>query len=89
MFRRSILFLYLFHTFFLSGGSTDQYQTAVAGLVPNSGILGGSPEEAALIDQWMHLAETEVESFNQFVRGLCSGRFAYSKPVRHSSSYSK
>lgn len=74
--------------FFLSGGNADPYQTAVAGLAPNSGILGGTPEEAALIDQWVHLAENEVETFNNFVRGMCSGRFAYSKPVRHSSSSS-
>jgi elongation factor 1-gamma len=87
MFRQPIYFFNLFHTFFLSGGNADQ--TAVASLVPNSGILGISPEEPALIDQWMHLAETEVEAFSQFVRGLCSGRFAYSKLVCHSSFSSK
>ena len=63
-------------------------QTAVAGLAPNSGLLGGSPEETALVDQWVHLAESEVYAFTNFVRGLCLGRFAYSKPVRRSSSLS-
>ena len=58
---------------------------AVAGLAPNSGLLGGTHQEAALIDQWVHLAETEIDIFTNIVRGLCSGRFAYSKQVRHSS----
>ena len=75
--------------FSLSGGSADPYKTAVAGLAPNSGLLGGTPEETALVDQWVHLAESEVYAFTNFVRGICLGRFAYSKPVHHSSSSSK
>lgn len=72
--------------FFSSGGNADPHQTAVAGLAPNAGLLGGSPEEAALIDQWIHLAETEVDLFTNFIRGLCSGRIPYSKQVRHPPS---
>jgi elongation factor 1-gamma len=61
----------------------------VAGLAPNSGLLGGTAEEAALIEQWIHLAESEVDVYSNLVRGLCSGRFAYSKQVRHLFSFSK
>jgi len=56
----------------------------VAGLVPNAGLLGGTPEEAALVDQWFHLGESEVEFCTNFIRGLCMGRFAYSKPIHNS-----
>jgi elongation factor 1-gamma len=58
----------------------------VARLAPNSGLLGGTPEEVALVDQWIHLAESEVDMYSNFVRGLCMGIFGYSKPVRRSSS---
>ena len=84
------LFFILFFFFcFLFGGNADPHQTAVASLAPNTGVLGSTPEEAALIDQWIHLAESEVDSFNSFIRGITGGRIAYSKPVRHSSSSSK
>ena len=90
MFYDLIVFFSLSSSFFLlSRGNTDPYQSAVAGLAPNSGLLGGTPEEAALIDQWVHLAESEVYAFTNFIRGICLGRFAYSKPVRHSSYSSK
>ena len=83
------LLIFFFILFFLYGGNADPHQTVVAGLAPNSGLLGSTPKEAALIDQWVHLAESEVDTFVNFVRGLCSGRFSYSKQVRHSSSSSK
>ena len=54
----------------------------MASLGPNSGLLGGSLEEAALVDQWIHLAESEVDIYVNFIRGLCAGRFPYNKPVR-------
>jgi elongation factor 1-gamma len=57
----------------------------VASLAPNSGLLGGTPEDAAFIDQWIHLAEVEVDIFTNFIQGICGGRFPYNKPVRHSS----
>ena len=88
-FSSFFLFFFFFFCFFLSGGNADPHQTTVAGLAPNSGLLGGTPEEAALIDQWIHLAETEIDIYTNFVRGLCSGRFSYSKQVGHSSSSSK
>jgi elongation factor 1-gamma len=51
----------------------------VASLGPNSGLLGGSPEDAALVDQWIHLAESEVDIYINFIRGICLGRFPYNK----------
>ncbi|CAA7262226.1 unnamed protein product [Cyclocybe aegerita] len=53
----------------------------VASLAPNSGLLGSSTEDAALVDQWAHLAETEVFSNTNQVRGLCLGLFPYNKPT--------
>jgi elongation factor 1-gamma len=53
----------------------------VSSLAPNSGLLGGSLEDAALIDQWVHLSESEVDSFTDFIRALCKGLYPYNKPV--------
>jgi elongation factor 1-gamma len=53
----------------------------VASLAPNSGLLGGSLEDAALVDQWVHVTETEVDIYTNFIRGLCAGRIPYSKPA--------
>ncbi|KAF8181045.1 elongation factor 1-gamma [Pholiota molesta] len=53
----------------------------IASLAPNSGLLGNSIEEAALVDQWIHLAETEVDNYTNFVSGLCKGVFPYNKPL--------
>ena len=82
-----LLFFFFLFSIFLSGGNTDPHQIAVAGLAPNSGLLGGTPEDAALIDQWIHLAESEIDIFTNFIRGLCSGRFGYSKQVGYSSLF--
>ncbi|KAJ6554382.1 elongation factor 1-gamma [Mycena capillaripes] len=53
-----------------------------ATLAPNSGLLGKTKEEAALVDQWVHLAEAEVDfnttQINYLVRGLLT---PYSKPI--------
>jgi hypothetical protein len=53
----------------------------VAGLSPNSGLLGSSPEDAALVDQWTHLAETEVHVYTIGTRSLTSGQIPYNKVV--------
>ncbi|KAJ7607544.1 elongation factor 1-gamma [Roridomyces roridus] len=54
----------------------------VAGLAPNSGLLGKSPEDAALIDQWIHLAESEVDTYTALIRNLVNGNVpGYTKPV--------
>ena len=54
----------------------------VASLAPNSGLLGNGPEEFALIDQWVHLAESEVDLFTTFVRLMTvNNLYAYNKAV--------
>jgi len=53
----------------------------VASLAPNSGLLGNSTEEAALVDQWVHLVETEIDAVTDLVRALCTGLIPYSKPT--------
>lgn len=40
----------------------------VASLTPNTGLLGSGPKEYALIDQWMHLTETEVDTPTSLIR---------------------
>ncbi|KAH9476847.1 Elongation factor 1-gamma [Psilocybe cubensis] len=51
----------------------------LASVAPNSGLLGGSPEDAALVDQWIHLTEAEVDTFTDLIRGLCVGLYPYNK----------
>jgi elongation factor 1-gamma len=53
----------------------------VATLAPNSGLLGTSPEEAALVDQWIHLTDSEVDNFTNWIRSLCLGTVPYNKPT--------
>ncbi|KAJ7501060.1 glutathione S-transferase C-terminal-like protein [Mycena galericulata] len=46
------------------------------------GLYGKSPEDAALIDQWMHLMESEVEFNVQHINYFFIGWLApYSKPI--------
>ncbi|KAG6900246.1 hypothetical protein C0993_000887 [Termitomyces sp. T159_Od127] len=55
----------------------------VAGLAPNAGLLGSDPKSAALIDQWVHLAELEVDLYTSLIRGLVSGVVPYNKPIHN------
>ncbi|CAK5269474.1 unnamed protein product [Mycena citricolor] len=56
----------------------------IATLAPNSGLLGKSSEDAALIDQWVHLAESEVDAYTNLIKGLVAGRLTpYSKPIHN------
>ncbi|KAJ7613719.1 hypothetical protein DFH06DRAFT_1344480 [Mycena polygramma] len=55
-----------------------------ASLAPKSGLLGKTTEEAALVNQWVHLVESEVDfnttQINYLVRGLLT---PYSKPIHN------
>ncbi|PPQ82289.1 hypothetical protein CVT25_008439 [Psilocybe cyanescens] len=51
----------------------------LAGLAPNSGLLGGTAEDGALIDQWVHVTEAEIDSFTDLIRGICVGVYPYNK----------
>ncbi|KAJ7726834.1 elongation factor 1-gamma [Mycena maculata] len=56
----------------------------IATLAPNSGLLGKSTEEAALIDQWVHVIESEVDVNTGIIRGLVAGQLSpYSKPLHN------
>jgi len=39
----------------------------LASLSPNSGLLGKSQQDAALVDQWLHLSESEVETNSSLI----------------------
>ncbi|EJF60198.1 elongation factor 1-gamma [Dichomitus squalens] len=54
----------------------------VASLAPNSNLLGTSTKEAALVDQWVSFADSEIGSFTGVIFGLVNGRITpYTKPV--------
>ncbi|KAJ7505624.1 glutathione S-transferase C-terminal-like protein [Mycena galericulata] len=57
---------------------------ALAGLAPASGLLGNNAQEAALVDQWVHLIE-EVNDCTENIDAIVDGDLVpYSKPM-HSS----
>jgi hypothetical protein len=64
-----------------SSTRSHHFLFTVAALAPNSGLLGSNIEETALIDQWVHFAEHEVDSQTHMVLGLVKGWYPYSKPV--------
>ncbi|KAF9644855.1 elongation factor 1-gamma [Thelephora ganbajun] len=48
---------------------------------PNASVLlGGTPEEQALVEQWIHFADTEVNVSDVMLSGLFAHKFPYSKP---------
>ncbi|KAJ7261518.1 glutathione S-transferase C-terminal-like protein [Mycena rebaudengoi] len=55
----------------------------IGALAPREkGLYGKSPEDAALIDQWMHLMESEVEFNTQHINYFFIGWLApYSEPI--------
>jgi elongation factor 1-gamma len=53
----------------------------ISSLAPNSGLLGGSSEDAALVDQWVHFVESEIDAHTDSIRLLCSGKIPYNKPT--------
>ena len=61
---------------------TLNFRFTVATLAPNSGLLGSSNEEAALVEQWSHFGETEIAAFVGIANALCKGYVTpYNKPV--------
>jgi len=55
----------------------------LASQAPNGELLGKSPQDAALIDQWIHLSDSEVESYTGLIFQLVKGIIApYNKPIR-------
>ena len=64
---------------------TDPLQPlVVARGSPNASVLlGGTLEEQALVDQWIHFADTEIHVFTILLFYLFAHKVPYSKPVRH------
>ncbi|KAL0952698.1 hypothetical protein HGRIS_006934 [Hohenbuehelia grisea] len=61
------------------GSSIARY---LATLAPNSGLIPSDPKDAALVDQWVHLAESELEVANSTIFWLVKGTIPqYSKPI--------
>lgn len=54
---------------------------AVATLTPNSTLLGSSALDVAQIDQWIHLADTELNAPVGLTKYMCTGKLPYSKPT--------
>ncbi|CAE7132544.1 unnamed protein product [Rhizoctonia solani] len=52
----------------------------VASLAPNSGLLGTSPTDAALVDQWLSFTSSEIVTPAYLLLGLLKGQFPYNKP---------
>jgi hypothetical protein len=43
------------------------FYLTVAGLAPNSGLLGGDLVDTAHIGQWIHLVGLEVDTYTSFI----------------------
>ncbi|ESK85825.1 elongation factor 1-gamma [Moniliophthora roreri MCA 2997] len=53
----------------------------VASQASDANLLGQTPEDAALVDQWSHLVDSELVAPSTLIGQLCRGTIAYSKPV--------
>ncbi|CAE6462652.1 hypothetical protein ACGC1H_004005 [Rhizoctonia solani] len=52
----------------------------IASLAPNSGLLGTSPTDAALVDQWVSFIDSEFQFPAFSLISMLRGAFAYNKP---------
>lgn len=65
------------------------FSILVASLAPNSTLLGSDAKDAAVVDQWVALVDSQVVQHSEFVIGLVTGTIVpYSKPVGSSLSQS-
>ncbi|KIJ64379.1 hypothetical protein HYDPIDRAFT_28820 [Hydnomerulius pinastri MD-312] len=51
----------------------------LANLAPNANLLGTTPEDAALVDQWVHFAESEISIMNELIFQMVNSYIAYNK----------
>ncbi|CAE6478362.1 unnamed protein product [Rhizoctonia solani] len=51
----------------------------LASLAPNSGLLGTSPTDAALVDQWVSFVDSEIQGRVYPILGMCKGWSPYHK----------
>jgi len=54
--------------------------TVVAGLAPNSGLLGNTLKENALVDQWTHYLESEIQALLHPIARFLRNVIPYHKP---------
>ncbi|KAJ3993470.1 elongation factor 1-gamma [Lentinula boryana] len=55
----------------------------IASLAPNSGLLGTSATDAALIEQWTHFTELEFDLQTTIITPLVNGRIPYIKSLHN------
>ncbi|CED83369.1 Translation elongation factor EF-1 gamma [Phaffia rhodozyma] len=65
--------------FKLTEGTAIAYYLARS--APNSGLIPSDPKEAALIDQWVSFAETEINERISVATGMINNFIPYNKPV--------
>ncbi|KAI0686926.1 elongation factor 1-gamma [Cytidiella melzeri] len=65
-----------FHLF-----ETSAIARYVASLAPNSGLLPSDPKAAALVDQWISVADSEIGAPTNTANLLCLGILQYTKPL--------
>ncbi|KAG5641525.1 hypothetical protein DXG03_004816 [Asterophora parasitica] len=54
----------------------------IAGINPAAGLLGKDLQEATLVDQWIHLTESEVDLYTNLIGQLLRGFITpYNKPI--------
>ncbi|KAG2360997.1 elongation factor 1-gamma [Suillus spraguei] len=53
----------------------------LAKLAPNSGLLGSTSEDAAVVDQWIHFAESEIGVHTGVIQGMLMNAIPYSKGI--------
>jgi len=53
----------------------------VAALVPNANLYGENLQDAALVNQWTHTAETEFDAYLLWLWYICNGIYPYNKAV--------
>ena len=70
-------------SYFLSVPTDASHPLVISRGSPNASVLlGGTPEEQALVDQWTHFSDTEVHTYTISLYMLFAHRLPYSKPVR-------
>ena len=69
--------------FFYSATADSPSPSVVYRGGPNaSALLGGTPEEQALVEQWTHFTDTEIQVFIVLLYYMFVHKLPYSKPVR-------
>ncbi|KAJ7092403.1 elongation factor 1-gamma [Mycena belliarum] len=67
--------------YLFESGAIARYLATIA---PKAGLLGKTKEDAALVDQWVHVVETEVDVNTVLIHHLVLGKLSpYSKPLHN------